>query len=135
MKEADFQKRVTDMAERFGWKWWHVPSPMVADGKGGWRPYKKAAGLPDLFLMHDDPPRLIIAEVKGDGGKLSDAQREFLQAAKAVADRTWQEPTEYALDDISPAIVVATGHALGVYVFDPSMEAAVEQMLRTKVLT
>ena len=69
MKEKDVQKAVTDMLDATGWQWWHVPAPMVA-GKDGWRPYRKAAGLPDIFAFYDDPPRMLILELKGDSGKL-----------------------------------------------------------------
>lgn len=122
MKEATFLARVTGMADAFGWKWWHVPAPMVAAGQT-WRPYAKAAGLPDLFLTYDDPARLIIAELKGDGGKLSDAQQEFLALAKAAADRdaAGEEPP-------------GRTRVVGVYAWWPKDEPSIEQILRTKVL-
>ena len=56
VRERDLQKFATDVLDRFGWQWWHVPAPMVAGRDGKWRPYAKAAGLPDIVAMHDDPP-------------------------------------------------------------------------------
>ncbi len=134
MNEADFQRRVTDMAVRFGWKWWHVPAPMRAvhdeqTGARKWIGAKEGAGVADLILTHHDPPRLVFMELKGDGGKLSDRQTEFLAAVKVVADETkqgfdgWGEPT----DEYDATV--------GVYAFWPKDEPAIEQLLRSRVLT
>jgi hypothetical protein len=136
VKERDFLNWIIAVAERYGWLVKHVPAPMVATRDG--RRFVgsiRGRGLPDLFLLHDDPPRMVIAEVKGSDGKLSTAQREFLRMARDVATQTWQEPMEYALDDISPVMMVATGRAIGVYVFEPGQEEAIEQLLRTRVLS
>ena len=125
MKEAEFQRRVTDMATRFGWKWWHVPAPMRAAGDR-FVPAREAAGLPDLILLHDDPPRMVLAEVKGDGGKLSVEQTEFLRLASNVAQDIH--------DDLIHYTAKADARQLGVYVFTPDLEDTIEAMLRTKVL-
>lgn len=103
---------------------------MVAD-RGGqkWVPARRAAGLPDLFMLHADPPRLIIAEVKGTGGKLSDAQREFLTLARGVGDLTSCLFESVPYEGFERAV-----RSVGVYVFEPGMEDAIEQMLRTRVL-
>jgi VRR-NUC domain len=119
VKEAEFQKRITDMATRFGWRWWHVPAPMRWDPKKKvWVPAADAAGISDLILMHDDPPRLVFLELKGDGGELSNKQREFLQMAKTVAIE--------ACYDIERII--------GVVAAWPHDEPAIERMLRTKAV-
>jgi hypothetical protein len=122
MREADFQAWVVDVAKRFGWKVWHVPAPMRATKAGTWVGAREAAGLPDLIMLHDDPPRLIFAEVKGTGGKLSDEQREFLQAAGAVAEWS-RDHTEY-----DPP------RNMGAYLWQPGMEQQIEDLLRSKVL-
>lgn len=122
MREKEFMNWVIQTAETFNWLVKHVPAPMVAAGDT-WRPYKKAAGLPDLFLLHDDPPRMVIAEVKGTNGKLSDAQRQFLRMAREVAE--YEHPT-----GLDPA-----ERSLGVYVFEPGQEEAITQILRTRVLS
>lgn len=117
---------MTAVATRFGWQWWHVPAPMVAAKGGTWRPYKKAAGLPDLILLHDDPPRMILAELKGDGGELSEEQREFLRLAHLVAEEAtteWQQ-------GVTPAVQ----RLVGVYVWRPADRDGIERMLRSKVL-
>ncbi len=126
MLERDFQKRVVDMAVRFGWKVWHVPAPMRADRAGGFVGAKEAAGIADLILVHADPPRLVFMELKADGGKLSDRQTEFLQAVRSVADESMIRPDEWD---------GATGAPVGVYAFWPKDEPLIEQLLRSKVLT
>ena len=128
MKESDFQARITATAKQFGWKVWHVPVPMVWDAKSkAFRPSKGGAGLPDLILLHDDPPRLVFLELKREGGKLSDKQREFLQAAKLVAERAHQHGSEmWQLPDEYPIGVIAAW---------PEHEEQIIQMLRTKVVT
>jgi hypothetical protein len=133
MLERDFLARVTDMADRFGWKWWHTPAPMVAAGKE-WRPYKKGAGVADLILIHDSPPRLLFIELKGDGGKLSENQRGFLQAAQEVARiaRDVDTDVEPALEEMG---CFACPPAVGVYAFWPKDEPLIEQLLRTRCLT
>jgi hypothetical protein len=129
VKESDFQARIIAIAERFGWQVWHVPAPMVWDAKSkAFRPAKGGAGLPDLIMLHDDPPRLVFMEVKAKGGKLSDRQRDFLQAAKLVAEA---EPTA------RPGWVGFEGvgdmleRTIGVFAVWPEDEEQVEQMLRT----
>ncbi len=121
MLERDLQKRVVEMAVRFGWKVWHVPAPMRADRAGGFVGAREAAGIADLILLHADPPRLVFVELKADGGKLSDRQQEFLSAVKTVADY--------------PEGLRKPFGTVGVYAFWPRDEPVIEQLLRTKVLT
>lgn len=137
MKERDFLNWIIACAEQFGWKVWHVPAPMVATGRGEARRFvgaKRAAGLPDLFLLHDDPPRMIIAEVKGDGGKLSEKQREFLAAARNVADATAVEGYIATFEGPTEATVENGRRYIGVYAWTPADQPIIEQMLRSKVL-
>ena len=121
MKEKEVQKVACDMLDLYGWLWWHVPAPMVA-GKDGWRPYRKAAGLPDVFALHEDPPRFLILEFKGKGGRLSPEQREFLRLARNVAENI------YCDDEMFRG-------AMGVYVVEPGNLDALRAILRSKVLT
>lgn len=125
MLEADFQKWVTQVATLLGWKWWHVPAPMVAAGNE-WHPAKQAAGLPDLILIHDDPPRIILAELKSNTGRISKSQRRFLTAARDVAVRS--------VDSIAPEGRGQEAHTLGVYVWTPGMENIIEATLKSRSL-
>ena len=115
-------RQVGDMLDLYGWRWWHVPMPVVAERSGrGFRPYKKAAGLPDIFALHADPPRLLILELKGTGGKLTDDQREFLTLARDVAEHSIFE------DSGGP-------HTVGVFVVGPGNIDALKGILQTRVL-
>ncbi len=129
MLERDFQRRVTDMATRFGWSYWHVPAPMRwAPTNKAYVPARSAAGLADLILTHHDPPRVVFMELKGDGGKLSEAQTEFLKAVQTVKDAV---QAQYALGGMYDP----PGTPVGVYAFWPKDEPAIEQLLRSKILT
>lgn len=121
--EAAFLGYVLDVATRFGWRGWHVPMPVRPIPGGKMVPEKRARGLCDLILIHADPPRLILAELKrAGGGDLDDAQAEFLRLAREVA---------LASVDDGP------GHAytVGVYLWEAQRdEDALETILRSKVM-
>lgn len=85
MKEREFQAWIMKTAKALGWRVWHTPAPMRPLPGGKFVPDKRGAGLPDLIMIHADPPRLIFAEVKVDA-PLSDKQIEFLTLARDVAD-------------------------------------------------
>ncbi len=122
MKERDFLNWIISVALWHDWKVYHVPAPMVANRKGGFVGSPRAAGLPDLFLLHEDPPRMIVAEVKGTNGKLSDKQQEFLRLARDVA--------ESMLALIGGTINLP----LGVYAWMPEHQDTIERILKSKVL-
>ncbi len=134
MKERDFLNWIIAVAETTGWKVYHVPAPMVADraGKGRFVGSLRAAGLPDLFLLHDDPPRMIVAEVKGDGGKLSPKQIEFLALARAVAEATVPEAAIFVGGRDTGR--TARIRLVGVYAWLPADQPIIETMLKSKVL-
>lgn len=126
MNEAAFQGWVTDVATRFGWRWWHVPAPMrFIPGQNRPIPAPEGAGLPDLVLIHTDPARMILAELKGDGGSLTPGQKEFLTLASCVVDAVsaMQGDTPFG------------GIPLGVYAWKPGDEAIIETILRSRHLT
>lgn len=124
MNERDFQGWVLDVADRFGWRYWHVPAPMRAVGGGKFVPEPLAAGLPDLILMHHDPARLVFAELKGPKGRVSPEQREFIRYALAVSELTW-----LAKPGDPPY-----GKAVATYVWKPGDEDLIEVILRSKVV-
>jgi len=119
-QERDLLNWIIATAEATGWQVFHVPAPMTAARGGGFVGSKRAAGLPDLFLLHDDPPRMIIAEVKGPNGKLSARQRQFLQLAREVAEYTAHIQLDYPI---------------GVYAWTPADEPIIERILRSKTVT
>lgn len=120
--EREFQAWIIDFATDHGWRVWHAPMPMRPAGKGRFVPDKRGAGLPDLFLMHDDPPRLVMAEVKVDA-VLSDAQREFLALARQVAD---------AAGGLLPGVdnVPLPYRPVAVFVWRPANRHLIEAVLR-----
>lgn len=74
--EKDFQRQVTDLAAIFGWEWLHF---RPAQTTRGWRTPvsgSMASGWPDLALCR--PPRLILAELKSDRGRVSEHQERWL---------------------------------------------------------
>jgi hypothetical protein len=76
MTESELQSAVIEMAHVFGWRVAHFRPAMNATGR--WRTPVAAdgAGFPDLVLARD---RIVIyAEMKADGGRLSDAQKDWL---------------------------------------------------------
>lgn len=128
MKEKDFQGWVVDVAQRFGWRVWHVPTPMRPIGQNKFVPDPRGRGLADLIMLHDDPPRLIFAELKGDGGVLSEEQREFLRLARQVATGT------VTFDGYRDGIPDMQ-RPVGVYIWRPGNEELIEATLRGKVLS
>lgn len=81
MNERELQKGVIDCARLFGWRVAHFRPAQTARG---WRTPVEAdgAGFPDLVLVRDG--RLIFAELKGDSGRLSEAQTAWLVALEVV---------------------------------------------------
>lgn len=82
MKEANLMAAVMDMARLFGWRTAHFRPAMT---RNGWRTPVSGDGVgwPDLCLVRD---RVVFAEVKGDGGRLSPEQcawRDWLLHAGA----------------------------------------------------
>lgn len=130
MLEREFQGWIIDVAERFGWRIWHVPFPVRPIGGNKFIPEPRAKGLADLILVHIDPPRLIFAEVKGTGGKLSDAQREFLSLVAAVGKISHAVDVHGLLE---PGLRRG-GRTLAAYDWQPGMEDVIETVLRSKVL-
>lgn len=63
--EKDFQDAVLDLAHLNGWQTYHT-----------YESRRSAAGFPDLFLVR--PPRIVIAELKTARGRITSAQRAWL---------------------------------------------------------
>lgn len=105
LRERDFQRWVIEVARLHKWKVWHVPAPMRWDSQGGkgFVGARDAAGLADLVLVGKN--RVIFAEVKGTGGKLSEKQQEFLHAVNYIESEdvvaySWWPGDEAAVEKI-----------------------------------
>jgi hypothetical protein len=93
ISEADFMRQVTDLAEILGWQWAHF---RPAETSKGWRtpvsgPLGK--GFPDLVLVKGT--RLIFAELKRDGGKLTLDQLDVLAAFADAAETYVWRPADF----------------------------------------
>jgi len=78
--EAAFQQTVIDLAHMLGWKVAHF---RPARTEKGWRTPVAAdgAGFPDLVLVRE---RVVFMELKSDRGRLSVAQRAWLDDLSAA---------------------------------------------------
>lgn len=74
--ESEFLDTIIDVAYFYGWKPYHV---RAAWSRKGWRtPIKGDRGFPDLVLVR--PPRVIMAELKSERGKLAFEQKVWRDA-------------------------------------------------------
>jgi hypothetical protein len=79
-REKEFQRAVIEYARLMGWRVHHTRPALTQRGR--WlTPVLGDVGFPDLVLCR--PPRLILAELKRAGGKVSPQQREWLNALQA----------------------------------------------------
>lgn len=77
--EPQFATQVEDLLKRFGWRWCHFRPARTIHG---WRTALTGhEGFPDYVAVR--PPRLIIAELKSNKGKVLPAQQEWLDDLKA----------------------------------------------------
>lgn len=67
MNETQWQARITDLCDWYRMKWYHVNDSR-----------KDKSGFPDLVIVGKHG--VVFAELKSDTGKVSMAQREFLDA-------------------------------------------------------
>jgi hypothetical protein len=77
--EAALQASVEQEAKRWGWRRFHVEIPQ-----------KSAPGFPDLVLVR--PPRVIVSELKGPRGVISDDQQAWhddLRACPGIEFYLW----------------------------------------------
>ena len=91
--EAEFQRVITQAAEKAGWEWMHVgrTGKYVANGAKG----TLGEGWPDLFLVKDT--RVMYVECKAQDGKLSDRQRRVMRILDRVAEVYVWRPSDLAL--------------------------------------
>jgi hypothetical protein len=91
LREYEFQQQITGtkppgIAVIYGWQHVHF---RPAQTKHGWRTPgtgSLAKGWPDLSLFRPRDGRIIFAELKGDGGRLTDDEKRVLAILRAVAE-------------------------------------------------
>lgn len=81
MLESEFQEQIIELAHALRWTVAHFRPAKTAHG---WRTPVSAdgAGFPDLVLVR--PPRLIVAELKNEKGRVSVDQRAWLDLFESV---------------------------------------------------
>lgn len=92
--EAEFQRRVIELAESLGWDWMHVER--MGDHKG-WRTPTKGTlrWWPDLFLLRGH--RVLILELKAQKAPLpSEPQRRTLQKLSTALPTYTVRPSDWA---------------------------------------
>lgn len=93
MSEADLLKGVLDIARVLGWKTLHLRPARTAHG------YRTpiqgdGVGWPDVFLVRRT--RLVAAELKAERGRMTDAQRDWLEALRDAGVETFEwRPADY----------------------------------------
>lgn len=70
LSEKAWQRQVVEMAHHLGWRTYHT-----FDSR------RSSAGFPDLVLVRE---RVIYAELKAEGGRLTISQREWLTALETA---------------------------------------------------
>ena len=78
MSEEDFARAVVDLALSCGWKVKREPPWRAACRK-----HDSAVGFPDLVCLKGS--RLVVAELKAEGGTMSPAQREWANRFETAA--------------------------------------------------
>ena len=87
MTESQFQAAVIELAQLNGWLCAHFrtakvgdswQTPVAADGKG----------FPDLVLVHPKRKRVWFVELKSESGRLSPAQRAWMDALESAGALT-----------------------------------------------
>lgn len=81
ISEKDLQTRVMDIARLYGWRVAHFHDSRRQVKPGVFVGDKDAAGFPDLVLVR--PPEVVVMELKAELGKVSPAQREWLNDLEA----------------------------------------------------
>ncbi len=76
--EKDLREQVRDLCKLFGWKMYFT-----------WTSIHSPKGFPDLVLVSPARKRVIFAELKRDGGRLTEHQEEWLVALEAAGQEVY----------------------------------------------
>lgn len=95
MTEAQLQQAVLDLAKYTGWLVYHT-----YDSR------RSAAGFPDLVLVRE---RVVFAELKSDGGRLSRFQKRWIEALLAAGQEVYVW-TPRVLTTQIPAVLARPRH-------------------------
>ena len=98
VKEADFQRQVTDLATALGWAWAHWRP--LQNRRGMWQVPVEGplgAGWPDLTLVRVRDRRLLFVELKRELGTVSADQAAVLAALGELEVELGRTPTPFQL--------------------------------------
>jgi len=70
--ETDLREQIRTLCKLYGWIMYFT-----------WRSIHSPAGFPDLVLANPDQKRVIFAELKREKGKVTEHQKQWLDALKA----------------------------------------------------
>lgn len=87
LTEADFQRRIIDLARLRGWRVVHIRPAWVRSGRMV-TPYEGHAGLPDLVLARRGV--VLLAELKAERGKPPTGDQLAWLAALGDHGRLWR---------------------------------------------
>ena len=96
--EAHFQKRIIELAEVMGWRWFHAYDMT-----------RNEPGFPDLVLLHPEWHRVAIWELKSEIGKATRDQEVWIYALQRVhgqIDANFLRPSDW--DRIEPYLLGKT---------------------------
>jgi VRR-NUC domain len=102
MTEKQFEGRLVEIAEAFGWDHYHP-----------WLSIHSPTGWPDEAFLK--PPQLIFVEVKSEKGKLTERQEYFIGLLRACGQRVYVwRPSDIAeaMEILSGRKPLATGYQL-----------------------
>lgn len=100
--EKQFQAQVIELAQRLGWATHHT-----------WTQIHSPAGFPDIVAARG--PRLLVAELKSEKGRLTAEQRDWLARFRVTGTEAYLwKPSDW--DDIV-AIFTARRRPAGHYVY------------------
>lgn len=120
--EAAFQLQVENLADFYGWRFFHAPDNRPITAKSGRRYVQSVkAGFPDLVLSRGI--ELIVAELKTETGRVAKEQDAWLDSFRAFAS---------ALDDLVAGcdpLRPPLAPVFEVHVWRPSMVDEITQRL------
>ena len=110
MSETQLQELVEDLFRQTGWLVYH-----------SWKSHHSEPGFPDLVMVHPQKARVIFAELKREGQKLS-TKRRMTKGSRKKPPRELpsQEDWFNALDAIRLRQSSALGPCVEVYLWRPS---------------
>jgi hypothetical protein len=78
ISEKEWQQTVIDAAQAFGWRVAHFRTSRTGSGGHATAVQADGAGYPDLTMVRGS--RLLFVELKGEKGRVAQAQAEWLYA-------------------------------------------------------